>query len=132
MSKKHTVVLIVTQGPSFQEDHNRVTSIYFFMEFRFDDLNWDEFAARVLRLLFESVNYKKKLSGYISFCVTTFCLSLVTKCLELRKKIFIPSWNGSYVMSVFRHCICYGINLSNFRRNTLPPDSGRRRRLLVV
>jgi len=62
----------------------------FFMEFRFDDLNWDEFGVDVLRLLFESVNYKKKLSVHISFCVTTFCLSLVTKCLDLKKKIFAP------------------------------------------
>ena len=29
------------------------------MEFRFDDLNWDEFGAHVLNLLFESVNYKR-------------------------------------------------------------------------
>jgi len=35
-------------------------------------------------------------------------------------------------MSVFRHCLCYGTNILTFRRNTLPPDSGRKWRRLVV
>lgn len=60
------------------------------MEFRFDDLNWGEFGVHVLKLLFESVNHKKKLSVHISFCVMTFCLSLVTKCLDLKKENFCP------------------------------------------
>jgi hypothetical protein len=71
---KETVVLTVTQEHFFQEDHNRVAWIYLFMEFRFDDLNWEKFGAHMLRLLFESVTYKKKLSAHISFCVTTFFL----------------------------------------------------------
>jgi len=102
------------------------------MESRFDDLNWDEFGDHVLRLLFESLNYKKKLSVHISFCVTTFRLSPVTKCLDLKKKIFVPLWNGNYVKSGIRHCFCYGINFSTSRKNTLPPDSGRKWRRLVV
>ena len=38
----------------------------FSIEFRFDDLNWNEFGAHVFRLLFESLNHKNKLSVHIS------------------------------------------------------------------
>jgi hypothetical protein len=89
MSKKDTVVLTVKQEPFLQEDHNSVTCIYFFMEFRFDDLNWDKFGARVLRLSFKSVNYKKKLSVHISF-VLRHSIFLLSKTASNGDRTFCP------------------------------------------